>query len=160
MRQSIRLLTPLFALVALGAMSSPLGPPNIAVRAVTGTPPTPGAVLEVSIEHHHEKVAVSGRALTMRNGAEVERTITLTQAGSAERYGVAQQWERGTAWLLLFKVQQGDGGVHGTAEAMVRVNAEGRIGEITMAGRTNRTTDRFPRAFNASEIRAALEGLR
>lgn len=161
MRRPLRFTLPLLAF-ALVAAASHLGPPRITVRAVTGTPPTAGAVLDITTHHHTEEESadVSGRALAMRNGARVSRPITITAVGTPGRYGVAKQWENGTAWVLVFTVKQGEHGSHGTAEAMVRVDATGRIGAITMAGGTNARGDRFPRAFTEREVEAALEGTR
>lgn len=157
MRHPLRFTLPLAA-IALVAAATFFGPPRITVRAVTGTPPTAGAVLEIVTEHHtdEESADVSGRALTVRNGARVSQPITITAAGPAGRYGVAKQWENGSAWVLVFTIKQGENGNHGTAEAMVRVDASGRIGAITLAGGTNARGDRFPRSFTEREVEEAL----
>jgi hypothetical protein len=159
MRHPLRLALPLLALATIAAAGA-LGPPRITVRAVTGTPPTADAVLEVISEHHTTEgdAETSAQAIAVRNGTRVTSAITLTPAGAPGRYGVTRQWEAGTAWVLLFRVTQGDHGAHGVAEALVRVDAMGRIGEITHARASNLRGDRYPRAFTEREIDEALRG--
>lgn len=157
----VRPLVPLTA-VALLTAAALLGPPRITVREVTGTPITPGAVLDITAEHHtdEERPDVSGRAITERNGERVTQALTLTAAATKGRYGVAKQWAAGTPWVLVFTVKQGQHGEHGTAESIVRVRADGRIAGIEQLGGQNARGDRFPRAATDAEIEAALRSVR
>jgi hypothetical protein len=152
---------PLLALATLAA-SSAFGPPRVTVREVTGTPPTPGAVLEVLTEHHtdEEHPQISARAIAQRGSERITKPVTMTLSATKGRYGVARQWESGTAWVLVFTVRQGDHGAHGTAEAMVKVDASGKIVSMESAMERNERGDRYPRALRDAEIDQALASLR
>lgn len=159
--RSIRSLMPLAAVAALTAAAF-WGPPRVTVTQVSGTPPTPDAVLAVHAEHHtdEEKPQLTARALAQRGTERINRPITLTAAGSKGRYGVAKQWEDGTPWVLVFTIKQGDHGDHGTAEAMVKIDASGRILGIENAMEQNARGDRYPTAFKDAQVDAALASLR
>jgi len=149
------------ALVSALAAATLFGPPSITVTEVTGTPPTPGAVLAISTTHHTEEAEaqVSARAITMRGSERVTREIVLTKASAAGRYGVARQWEAGTPWVLVFTVKQGDHGDHGTAESLVKVDAAGKIVAIEKVMARNARGDVYPRAATDAEITRALAAL-
>lgn len=151
---------PLAAVAVLTAATF-WGPPRVTVREVSGTPPTPGAVLEVLTEHHtdEENPQVSARALSQRGGDRITKAITMTRSATRGRYGVAKQWDVGTAWVLVFTVKQGDHGEHGTAEALVKVDATGRILSMESVMGQNARGDRYPRAVSEAEIDAALRSL-
>jgi hypothetical protein len=161
MRHRCSLVLPLLALATLAA-SSAFGPPRVTVREVSGTPPTPGAVLEVLTEHHtdEENPQVTARAIAQRGSERLTRPITMTRASTRGRYGVAKQWDAGTAWVLVFTVKQGDHGEHGTAEALVKVDASGRFVSMESAMERNERGDRYPRALRDAEIEQALASLR
>ncbi len=147
---------PLAAFAALTAAAA-FGPPRVTVTEVTGTPPTPNAVLLVVAEHHdHGQPELSARVLTMHNGVRVSNPIRVTASDQAGRFGIARQWEVGTPALVMVTLVQGGDAPSGTAEAMVKVNAQGRITGITYATGMNLVRDRFPRAFTDAEIDAAL----
>ncbi len=149
------------ALVSVLAAATFFGPPGITVTEVTGTPPTPGAVLAVATTHHTEEAdaQVSARAITMRGNERVTREIALTKASGAGRYGVAKQWETGTPWLLVFTVKQGDHGDHDTAESLVKVDAAGKVIAIEKVTARNARGDLYPRAATDAEIARALAQL-
>ena len=157
---TLRSTIPLFALVALAA--APFwGPPRITVREVTGTPPTPGAVLVVE-EHHHTddaEMALSATAEGIREGRRVSSPIALTATAEKGHFGVTKQWDSGTAWVLVFTVQQGEKGKHGSASSLVKVNAQGRIVGIETTMDKNVRGDVYPRAATKEDIDAALAAL-
>lgn len=148
------------AVVALTAATL-FGPPSITVTEVSGTPPTPGAVLAIATTHHTEEAEaqVTARAIATRRGERITRAIAVTKAGGTGRYGVAKQWESGTAWLLIFTVRQGDHGDFGAAETMVKVDATGRILAIEKVLERNARGDSYQRAATDAEITRALAEL-
>lgn len=161
MRRTRSLVLPLAAFVAFTAATL-FGPPRVTVREVRGTPPTPGAVLDVLTEHHtdEEHPQVSARAITQRGSERITRPITMTLSSTKGRYGVAKQWEAGTALVLVFTVKQGDDGAHGTAESLVKIDAAGRVVAIQPAAERNARGDNYQRAFTDAEIDEALTSLR
>lgn len=134
------------------------GPPRINVTQPSGTPPVAGAVLLIEGHHHtEEKVPdVSGRMLSMRNGQRVERPVSLTAYGEPGHYAVTKQWENGSPSVLLFRIRQGVGGAHGTAEALVKVDATGRIVSIEALMERNARGDVYPRAVKDEDIAKAF----
>jgi hypothetical protein len=159
MRRSLVL--PLAAFAALTAATF-FGPPRVTVREVSGMPPTPGAVLEVRTEHHtdEEHPQVSGRAIAQRGTERITKPITLALSSTKGRYGVARQWDNGTPWVLVFTIKQGDHGEHGTAESLVKIDADGRVVAILPAAERNARGDSYQRAFTDAEIEQALASLR
>lgn len=137
------------------------GPPSITVTEVTGTPPTPGAVLAITTQHHtdEEDADVSAQAITVRNGERVSRDIVVTKGSVKGRYGVAKQWEAGTAWVLVFTIKQGDHGAHGSASSIVKVDAAGKVQGIEKVVETNARGDRFMREANRTDIDRAFREL-
>jgi hypothetical protein len=150
----------LLALSALAVVTTAavaLGPPRVTVTEVSGTPPTPNAVLQVVAEHHdHGPPELSARVLTLHNGIRVSNPIRVTAASRPGVFGIARQWEAGAPAVIVVTLRQGDDAPAGVAEAMVKVNDQGRITGITTAMGTNLRRDRFPRAFTSSELDAAL----
>jgi hypothetical protein len=98
--------------------------------------------------------------MAQRGSERISRPITLTAAGPKGRYGVSKQWDDGTPWVLVFTIKQGDHGEHGTAEAMVKVDAAGKIIGIENAMEQNARGDRYPTAFKEAQLEAALASLR
>src|SRR5689334_6887478 len=98
-------LVPALAATALALFGSP----HIRVTEVTGTPPTPGAVLAVVTQHHtqEEDADVTAEATTMRNGQRSTKPLTVTKGAERGHYGVTKQWEDGTPWVLVFTIKQG-----------------------------------------------------
>ena len=136
------------------------GPPRITVTQVQGTPPVTGAVLLVEAHHHtDEPQDVSARAISLRNGQEVSKPLTLARYGEAGHYAVTKQWDAGTAYVLVFTIKQGDHAQFGTAESVVKVDAAGKIVGIEQVMEKNWRGDRYPRAATAAEISAALRSL-
>ena len=160
MRRTAALL-PLAAGLLLTAAAL-LGPPRILVTEVKGAAPTPGAVLAIEAHHHTDEANpdVSARAIGLRGTERITKNIALTATSVGTRYGVTKQWENGTAWVLVFTIKQGDHAQFNTAEAMVKVDATGRIVGIVTPGAENARGDRYPRALTAEEIEAALNALR
>ena len=148
-----RLALPVAAVAVLAAAGT-FGPPRVTVTAVTGTPPTPNAVLSFVAEFHEDHGApeLSARVLTVHNGIRVSNPIRVDVASQSGRFGIARQWEAGAPALVVVTLRQGND----SAEAMVKVNAQGGITGITHAIGTNLLRDRFPRAFTNAEIDAAF----
>lgn len=162
-RTSIRLTLPVVLATALVLTAGArfFGPPSITVSEVSGTPPTPGAVLAVVATHHtdEEKPQVSARAEAMQGGKRVSQPVALTASSKRGLYGVTKQWETGTPWVLVFTIVQGDHGDHGTAEALVRVDARGKfVGMESLIDKTN-TQYRLPRKATEKEIAEALKSM-
>lgn len=149
------------AALALAAASPFFGPPTITVTEVSGTPPTPGAVLQVVATHHtdEEKPQVSARAEGMRAGKRVTQPIVLTASSRKGTFGVTKQWEAGQPWVLVFTIVQGDHGDHGTAEALVKVDARGRVVSAESLKDPLKDGYRAPRKATEAEIVAALTSL-
>lgn len=135
------------------------GPPHIKVTAVSPQPAAVGApAFTVDIEHHHEDVAVTGRAEGMRGGKQVSQVLTLTRKDSTH-YNVARQWDAGSPWVLVFSVEQGPDGKHGVAEAVVSIDATGAVKgiEYTTPGFLDRTG--IPRRVTKEKVKEALVAL-
>ncbi len=154
-------IAPLFALGFL--VTALIGPPHIKVEQVTDArqAPTPGAVLAVTGDHHQDsnKPAVTGRAEGMQGGKRIARAITLTPTKSKNQFGVARQWDAGSPWVLVFTVEQGDHGEFGAAEALVKVDAAGKIVSIDYPKQTNARGDKYGRRATPREIDLALTSL-
>jgi len=150
------------AVAALLAASPFFGPPHITVSAVTGTPPTPGAVLAITTEHHTEEewADLSAQAITMRGGKRVEQTLEITRSTTRGRYGVRKQWESGAPVLLVFTIKQGEHGAHGMASALVKLDAAGKVVGIENLMERNARGDRYPRGATSADLVKALAELR
>lgn len=150
------------AVAALLAASPSFGPPHITVSAVTGTPPTPGAVFAITTEHHTEEewADVSAQAITMRGGKRVEQVLEITRSATRGRYGVRKQWETGAPVLLVFTIKQGEHGAHGMASALVKLDAAGKVVGIENLMERNARGDRYPRGATSADVVTALAELR
>jgi hypothetical protein len=146
---------------ALVTAATLFGPPSITVTEVTGTPPVPGAVLAITSNHHTEEAEadISAKAISIRNGQQVSRPITITKAESKGRYGVTKQWESGTAWVLVFTIKQGDHGDHGSASSIVRVDAAGKVQGIEQTKSSNARGDRYNSEATQADIDRAFTQL-
>ncbi len=143
------------------AASLAFGPPRVRVSEVTGTPPTPGAVLALVTEHHTEEedAQVTAEATTLRNGERSTRTLRIDKAARAGHYGVARQWDAGTPWVLVFTIKQGPNGAHGTASAVVKVDAAGKVRGIDELIDRIDGPHRIPRGATKADIERALREL-
>jgi len=145
-------------LVAALAAAFVFGPPGITVTEVTGTPPTPGAVLAIVTTHHteEEEADLSAQMISIRNGQQVARDLTVTKAEGKGRYGVTKQWDSGVAWVLVFTVKQGENGSHGSASSIVRVDATGRVQGIDKITSSNARGDRYNSGATKADIERAF----
>jgi hypothetical protein len=160
--RNLPFVAPLFALGLLATVV--VGPPLIKVERVTGATgaPTPGAVLLVEGSHHQytNLPMVTGRAEGIRDGKRISKAIRLTPTASKERFGVAPQWEAGTAWVLVFTVaESGHSKDFGTAEAYVAISKAGEIVAIEHPKQANARGDKYGRQVTAQEIDGALAAL-
>lgn len=117
----------LFTVFPLAAVLS-FGPPSIRVTLVTdrASAPTPGAVLAVTAQHHvdTEPLSVTGKMEGLSAGRRITRPLAVTATTTRGLFGVTPQWEVGMPWVLVLTTGMGD---HGTAVALVRVGADGRV---------------------------------
>lgn len=161
--KSPRLLIPLVAAAVLTvtAASRFFGPPSINVREVSGTPPTPGAVLVVTAAHHTDEAdpKLTATAEGIRAGKRVQQPVELTKSATAGRYGVTKQWETGTPWVLVFNVEQADHGDFGPVSALVKIDASGKVVSTESLMQTNARGDRFGRKATEADIATALKSL-
>lgn len=114
-------------MLALGAAVI-VGPPHITVRPMPATSET---AFELEVEHHTEpeQLAVTGRAEGVRAGRRVSVPLTIVRKDAAH-FTVTRQWEKNAAWVLVFSAEQGPKGSHGTAEAIVSVEASGNVRDV------------------------------
>ena len=159
--RTLRSLAPVLAIGALAAFVLK-GPPGIRVTEAGANPVTPGAVLEIVATHHTEEefADVSGRAISEQGGKRVTKDLSITRSSVKGKYGVTKQWTDGTAWVLVFSVKQGENGAHGTAEALVKVSAAGKVVGIENTLGKNLRGDKYPRAASEGEIEAALRAIK
>ncbi len=146
---------------AATTLAAAFGPPRITVTPVSGTPPTRDAVLAITTQHHTEEewADVSARAYRMRDGRRESREIAVTASATKGRYGVTRQWESGTAWVLVFTIKQGEHGAHGTASALVKVDAAGTIVGIENPSERSDRGYLLPRATTDADITRAFAAL-
>jgi hypothetical protein len=149
------------SVAALLAASSFFGPPHITVSTVSGTPPTPGAVLAITTEHHTEEewADLSAQVITTRDGKRVEQTLEVTRSSTRGRYGVRKQWETGAPVLLVFTIKQGEHGAHGTASALVKIDAAGKVLGIEKLTERNARGDVYPRGATEKDVVRVLTEL-
>lgn len=104
------------------------GPPHITVRPMPATSET---AFELEVEHHTEpgQLSVTGRAEGVRAGRRVSVPLTIVRKDAAH-FTVTRQWEKNAAWVLVFSAEQGPKGSHGTAEAIISVEAGGNVQDV------------------------------
>ena len=131
-----------------------VGPPRIAVR--TSNLPE-GAIAVVDAHYHtdHDQARVYGTAYAWQGGRRTEQVVTLDKRDDT-RYNVRRSWPLGEPRVLVLGVEQGDHGEHGVAEALVRVDAQGRVTAVDLALTKPIVGAPQPRRVNAREIEDAL----
>lgn len=115
--------------IAAVSLSALFGPPRIQVTEVTPGHTAPaGAVLLVEGHHHMESatLTITGRAEGTKNGQRISMPLTMVPAGGG-RFAVTRQWTVGTPWVLVLAVGEGEAGAHGIAEALVKIDAAGKL---------------------------------
>lgn len=147
--------------IAAVSLTAMLGPPRIQVTEVTPGHTAPaGAVLLVEGHHHQDAAAltISGRAEGTKNGQRVSMPLTLIPAGGG-RFAVTRQWTVGTPWVLVMSAGEGDDGAHGVAEALVKIDASGKLVgiEYPAAGWIGKSDT--PKRTSPDEITAVLQTL-
>jgi len=130
------------------------GPPHLKVHTM---PASSSTAFELEVEHHHTDVAVTGRAEGGRNGARVSLPLTLTRKDDAH-FTVTRQWENNAAWVLVFSIEQGAQGKHGVAEAVVSVEANGKVRGVEYINPEIRK-DGKPLAATTAKVNQALQAL-
>ncbi|MEO5799756.1 MAG: hypothetical protein ABIZ70_07560 [Gemmatimonadales bacterium] len=136
------------------------GPPSIKVVLVTdrAAAPTPGAVLDVTAQHHveGEPLNVTGKMEGLVAGRRITRPLTVTATATRGRFGVAPQWEVGKPWVLVLTTGMGE---HGTAVALVRIGSDGRIAGIDSPNSLRAMGKPLPAEAVESEVKVALGAL-
>lgn len=152
---SLRLLAalPFAALLAFG-------PPSIKVVQVTdrASAPTPGAVLDVTAQHHveGEPLNVTGKMEGLVGGRRITRPLAVTASSTRGRFGVAAQWEAGKPWVLVLTTGMGE---HGTAVALVRITSDGKIAGIDSPNSLRAIGKPLAPEAVESAVKSALESL-
>ena len=144
--------------IAAVSMSAMFGPPRIQVTEVTPGMTAPvGAVLLVEGHHHQqsELLTITGRAEGMKNGQRVSMPLTLVPA-SGGRFAVPRQWTSGTPWVLVLAAGENEAGAHGVAEALVKVDASGKLVGIEYPSAGWIGTSDTPKRTSPDEINAVL----
>jgi hypothetical protein len=144
-------------LIAAVASLVVLGPPRIAVQT---TNLAPGELARVDAHFHtdEDEARVYGTAYRWVNGARSEAVVPLERI-DAQHYRVRRTWDANTPVVLVLGVEQGDGGKHGVAEALVRVDREGRVRGVDVAMTRPIVGNPMPRRVNDREIEGALNQL-
>lgn len=144
--------------IAAVSLSALFGPPRIQVTEVTpGRAAPAGAVFLVEGHHHQESatLSITGRAEGMKNGQRISTPLTLVPAGGG-RFAVTRQWTTGTPWVLVLAAGEGDNGAHGVAEALVKIDAAGKLVGIDYPAAGWIGKSDTPRRASADDISAVL----
>lgn len=135
-----------------------LGPPQITVRAATAASAGPAFELDVKYHTEHADVTVLGRAEGVRAGKRVSLPLTVSRQRN-DLYAVARQWESGSAWVLVFTVEQGKNGSHGFAQSIVSIDAAGVVKNIEYVRPSIHDGDRVVSRVSRSKIDETLRTL-
>ena len=143
-------------LLATAAAMLLIGPPRIAVQT---TDLTGNALAMVTADYHtdEDEARIYGTLYSINQGQRVDRSITLEKVGD-HRYRVNRTWTGTEPMVLVVGVEQGEGGKHGAAEALIRVARGGRVAGVdTPTEREGNHT--LQRRITQREINAALDQL-
>ena len=147
-----------FVVAASLVITHAFSPPRILVKPVSNPAAAPaGAVFLVEGEHHSETdlLTITGRAEGMVSGKRVTKQLTLVKA-SGGQYSLTKQWDAGSPWVLVLTVEQGAGGSHGVAEAIVQIDAAGKLLNIDYPAAGWEGKDYIPKRTSSATIEAAL----
>ncbi|MBC7840877.1 MAG: hypothetical protein H7099_01105 [Gemmatimonadaceae bacterium] len=156
----LALTLPVTKLITMAAvsLSALFGPPRIQVTEVTPGHTAPaGAVLLVEGHHHQESatLTITGRAEGMKNGQRITLPLKLDPAGGG-RFAVMRQWTVGTPWVLVLAAGQGEDGAHGVAEALVKIDASGKLVGIEYPAAGWIGTSNTPKRTSTDAINSVL----
>lgn len=144
------------ALATASVASAPAGPPHLSIAPVPqGAAPTS---LTVQVEHHvqPESFQLTARAESRRGAQRVVRVLPV-QRIDAETFTVSIALERGHPWAIVLAAEQGRGGEHGVAEALVSLTAAGVVHQTTYPKPS--FTSGKPTRLSAREVGAALSAI-
>ena len=147
-----------FVTAASFILASAFGPPHIVVKPVTDPASAPaGAVFLLEGEHHSETdlLTLTGRAEAIVNGKRVTKPLMLVKS-SGGHYSVTKQWDAGAPWILVIAAEQGEHGSHGVAEALVKIDATGKVMSIDYPTAGWEGKNFTPKRTSAAVIEAAL----
>jgi hypothetical protein len=143
-------------LFAAAASMLLVGPPRIAVQTTNLTGDTI-AMVEAHFHTDEDEARVYGTAVTLVSGRRVDRTIPLDRI-DASHYRVRRTWTSTEPMVLVLGVEQGEGGKHGAAEALVRLARGGRVVGVDIPTE-RRDGHTLPRRITEREIDGALTQL-
>jgi hypothetical protein len=143
-------------LLAATASMLLVGPPRIAVQT-NGLTGDAIAMVDVHFHTDEDEARIYGTAYTLAGGRRVDRTIPLDRI-DASHYRVRRTWTSTDPMVLVLGVEQGEGGKHGAAEALVRLARGGRVVGVDIPTE-RRDGHTLPRRITEREIDGALERL-
>ncbi|HRP07229.1 MAG TPA: hypothetical protein PLL69_01960 [Gemmatimonadales bacterium] len=132
-----------------------LGPPRIGVSTAR-LPANTSAVIEAHYHTDHDEARVYGTAYHWSGGQRIERPVVLEKA-TGDRWNLRTTWDTARSVVIVVGVEQGDHGVHGVAEALLRVANGGRVVAFDIAMTDPIIGRAMPRRVTDSEIEAAAE---
>ena len=147
-----------FVAAASFVLTSAFGPPHIVVKPVTDPASAPaGVVFLLEGEHHSETdlLTLTGRAEAIVNGKRVTKQLVLVKS-SGGHYSLTKQWDTGAPWILILAAEQGARGAHGVAEALVKIDATGKVMSIDYPTAGWEGKNNTPKRTSAAIIEAAL----
>lgn len=142
------------SLVIVGAF----GPPHISVKQVTDPASAPmGAMFLIEGEHHSETelLTITARAEGLVAGKRVTKQLALVKT-SGGHYSLTKQWDAGSPWVLVLAAEQGAGGQHGVAEAIIKIDATGKVTNIDYPAPGWEGKSNIPKRTSSATIDAAL----
>lgn len=134
-----------------------VGPPRIAVQ----TDNLSGNTLAMIDAHYHtdaKDARVYATLYSWSSNQRAERPVPLSKLGE-HQFRLDRTWTTTAPVVLVVGVEQGDHGEHGVAEAMIRVNREGRVAGVDVAMTRPIVGSPQPRRVNDQEIESALRAL-
>ncbi|MCU0617171.1 MAG: YceI family protein [Gemmatimonadaceae bacterium] len=143
-------------LAMVSAAGAPVGPPHLRVAPVArGVVPT---TLSVQVEHHvqPESFQLTARAESRRGAERVVRMLPVRRQ-DAETFTVSIALERGQPWVIVMAAEQGSGGAHGVAEALVALTPDGAVHSTTYPKPS--FTDGKPSRVSTQDVGAALSAI-
>jgi hypothetical protein len=144
-------------LLAATASLVVLGPPRIAVTT-TNLPANALAMIEAHYHTEAKDARVYATLYTWSGNQRAEQSVALAKVDE-HRYRLDRIWNVTTPVVLVVGVEQGEGGEHGAAEALIRVARDGRVTGVDVAMTRPIVGNAQPRRVNDREIEGALQQL-
>jgi len=152
------MITQILSLATLTAGASLLlGPPSIEVTT-TDQPAGVLATIEAHVHTDADEVRVYGTAYTWSGNQRGERVLRLERVDDSH-YRVPDGGTPRGPRVLVLGVEQGVGGEHGAAEALLRIDRAGRV-TVSIAKTDPIIGNAMPRRVTDREIENALASIR